>query len=44
MGRLELATLVPAVIRSPLTDLDTTGDTPRTGTAQHQFLDIIFDG
>ena len=38
IGRPELATLVLAVIRGLLLDLDATGDTARTDAAFHQFL------
>lgn len=40
-GRPELATLVLAVIRGLLLDLDATGDTARTDRAFEQFLDTI---
>ena len=38
MGSLELATVVLAVIRGLLMDLDATGDTARTDRAWHAFL------
>jgi hypothetical protein len=38
LGRPELATLVLAVIRGLLKDLDATGDTARTDRAFHDFL------
>jgi hypothetical protein len=38
IGRPELATLVLAVIRGLLQDLDATGDTERTDAAFHDFL------
>ena len=41
LGRPELATLVLAVIRGLLMDLDATGDTARTGAAMVHFLDTI---
>ena len=40
-GRPELATLVLAVIRGLLTDLDATGDTARTQRAFDEFLQIL---
>ena len=40
-GRPELATLVLAVVRGLLLDLDATGDTARTDRAFEQFLDTI---
>ncbi len=40
-GRPELATLVLAVIRGLLLDLDATHDTARTSRAFEQFLDTI---
>jgi hypothetical protein len=41
MGRPELATVVLAVIRGLLMDLDATGDTTRTNQAFNAFLDTI---
>lgn len=41
LGRPELATLVLAVIRGLLIDLDATGDTARTTRALHDFLSTI---
>lgn len=41
MGRTELATLVLAVIRGLLLDLDATGDTARVDRAFEQFLDTV---
>ncbi|MDA0170125.1 hypothetical protein OJ998_13590 [Solirubrobacter taibaiensis] len=41
MGSLELATVVLAVIRGLLMDLDATGDTARTDRAWHAFLATI---
>jgi AcrR family transcriptional regulator len=41
IGRPELATLVLAVIRGLLMDLDATGDTARTNRAWRNFLDSI---
>jgi AcrR family transcriptional regulator len=41
LGRPELATVVLAVIRGLLMDLDATGDTVRTGTAFDDFLATI---
>ena len=41
IGRPELATLVLAVIRGLLMDLDATGDTDRTGRALHDFLHAV---
>ena len=41
LGRPELATVVLAVIRGLLMDLDATGDTPRTDLAFHDFLATI---
>jgi hypothetical protein len=41
MGRPELATVVLAVIRGLLMDLDATGDTTRTNQAFTAFLDTI---
>ncbi len=41
LGRPELATLVLAVIRGLLMDLDATGDTARTTRAFHDFLTAI---
>ena len=41
IGRPELATLVLAVIRGLLMDLDATSDTARTDRAFHHFLDTI---
>ena len=41
MGREELATLVLAVIRGLLMDLDATGDTTRTDAAFHHFLGTL---
>ena len=41
IGRPELATLVLAVIRGLLMDLDATGDTTRTDRAFHDFLDLL---
>ena len=40
-GRPELATLVLAVIRGLLMDLDATGDTTRTDQAFHDFLGAL---
>lgn len=44
IGRPELATLVLAVIRGLLLDLDATGDTARTGRAFADFLDTLRAG
>ena len=41
MGSLELATVVLAVIRGLLMDLDATGDVARTDRAWHAFLATI---
>ncbi len=41
LARPELATLVLAVIRGLLMDLDATGDTTRTDRAFHHFLDTL---
>jgi hypothetical protein len=41
LGRPELATLVLAVIRGLLQDLDATGDTARTDRAFEDFLALI---
>ena len=41
LGRPELATLVLAVIRGLLVDLDATADTARTDRAFHDFLDTL---
>jgi AcrR family transcriptional regulator len=41
IGRPDLATLVLAVIRGLLMDLDATGDTTRTGRAFHDFLGAV---
>jgi hypothetical protein len=41
LGRPELATVVLAVIRGLLRDLDATGDTARTDRAFHDFLATI---
>jgi AcrR family transcriptional regulator len=41
LGRPELATVVLAVIRGLLKDIDATGDTARTDRAFHDFLAII---
>src|SRR3954451_22966078 len=41
LGRPELATVVPAVIRGLLRDLDATGDTARTDRAFQDFLATI---
>jgi AcrR family transcriptional regulator len=41
LGRPQLATVVLAVIRGLLMDLDATGDTARTGQAFHDFLTTI---
>jgi hypothetical protein len=41
LGRPELATVVLAVIRGLLKDLDATGDTARTDRAFHDFLATI---
>jgi hypothetical protein len=41
IGRPELATVVLAVIRGLLMDLDATGDTARTDQAFHDFLSTI---
>jgi AcrR family transcriptional regulator len=41
LGRPELATLVLAVIRGLLMDLDATGDADRTTAAFHDFLDAL---
>ena len=41
LGRPELATVVLAVIRGLLMDLDATGDTARTNQAVHDFLTAI---
>ena len=41
LGRPELATVVLAVIRGLLMDLDATGDTARTDQAFHDFLTTI---
>ena len=41
LGRLELATVVLAVIRGLLMDLDATGDAVRTNRAFHDFLTTI---
>ncbi len=41
IGRPELATLVLAVIRGLLMDLDATADTTRTDRAFHDFLDAV---
>lgn len=41
LGRPELATLVLAVIRGLLMDLDATGDTARTGRAFRDFLAVL---
>ncbi|MCT2588770.1 TetR/AcrR family transcriptional regulator [Streptomyces sp. N2-109] len=41
LGRPELATVVLAVIRGLLMDLDATGDVPRTHQAFHDFLSTI---
>ena len=41
LGRPELATVVPAVIRGLLQDLDATGDTVRTDRAFTDFLTMI---
>lgn len=44
MSRPELATLVLAVIRGLLMDLDATGDTDRTARAFRDFLDVATSG
>jgi AcrR family transcriptional regulator len=44
IARPDLATLVLAVIRGLLMDLDATGDTARTGRAFRQFLDTLTAG
>lgn len=44
IGRPELATLVLAVIRGLLIDLDATGDTARTDRAFEHFLDTLTAG
>lgn len=44
LGRPELATLVLAVMRGLLMDLDATGDTDRTTQAFHDFLSVIEPG
>ena len=44
LGRPELATVVLAVIRGLLMDLDATGDAPRTRRAFHDFLGTIDGG
>lgn len=44
LGRPELATVVLAVIRGLLMDLDATGDTARTEQAFHDFLTTIGSG
>lgn len=44
LGRPELATLVLAVIRGLLMDLDATGDTVRTTRAFHDFVGIVAAG
>lgn len=44
LGRPELATVVLAVIRGLLMDLDATGDAARTSTAFHDFLATIRTG
>ncbi len=44
IARPDLATLVLAVIRGLLMDLDATGDTARTGQAFRQFLDTLTAG
>jgi AcrR family transcriptional regulator len=41
LGRPELGTVVLAVIRGLLKDLDATGDAARTRRAFHDFLDLI---
>jgi hypothetical protein len=41
LGRPELATVVLAVIRGLLMDLDATGDAVRTRRAFHDFLTMI---
>lgn len=41
IGRPDLATLVLAVIRGLLVDLDATGDTARTDRAFHDFLETL---
>jgi hypothetical protein len=41
LGRPELTTVVLAVIRGLLKDLDATGDTARTDQACHDFLATI---
>lgn len=41
LGRPELATVVLAVIRGLLMDLDATGDAARTHQAFHDFLTTI---
>ena len=41
LGRPELATLVLAVIRGLLVDLDATGDAARTDRAFHDFIDAL---
>jgi hypothetical protein len=41
LSRPELATLVLAVIRGLLRDLDATGDTARIDRAFHDFLSMI---
>jgi hypothetical protein len=41
LGRPELATVVLAVIRGLLMDLDATGDAARTDRAFHDFLSTI---
>ena len=41
MGSVELATVVLAVIRGLLMDLDATGDSARTDRAWHAFLASI---
>ncbi|MFF3000955.1 TetR/AcrR family transcriptional regulator [Streptomyces sp. NPDC057950] len=43
IGRADLATLVLAVIRGLLTDLDATGDTARTDQAFRDFLGAVED-
>lgn len=43
IGRADLATLVLAVIRGLLMDLDATGDTARTGQAFRDFLGAVED-
>jgi AcrR family transcriptional regulator len=43
LGRPDLATVVLAVIRGLLMDLDATGDVARTGRAFHAFLATISD-